>query len=714
MHGGLDVLAGLAAVLGVAAVTTVVFQRLRQPVVLGYLLAGLIVGPHVPVPLVADPRVVSTLSELGVVLLMFSLGIEFSLRKLVALGPTAGTTAVVEMSLVLWLGFTAARLLGWSSQASLFAGAVVAITSTTLVVKALDEQEVRGSFRDWVVGLLVAEDVITVVLLTILTAVASGAGLSPAAMAATGARLAAFLAALLGVGLLLVPRLMRAVVRLDRPETTLVAAVGLCFGVALLARAVGYSVALGAFVAGVLVAESGERERIGALVRPVRDVFAAIFFVSVGMQIDPALVVRHAGTALAFVAVVVGGKIAGVAAGSFLTGSGVPTAVRAGMSMVPVGEFSFVVAGLGASLGGAGAALYPVAVTVSAITAFATPWLLRASEPVARFVDRALPQPIQTFAALYGSWLEELRSARHRQTLGAMVRRLGRALALDSVFVAGIVVGTALALPRVAPPVERWLGLGPLPARGLIIAASAVLLGPFAFGVVRVSQRLGATLAQFALPAVRRGKLDLAAAPRRALVLALQIGVLLLVGLPILVVTQPFMDWAGGALALVAVFLVLGIAFWRSAAGLEGHVRAGAQVVAEALVKRARAGSAEEVAGIAGPGAAADADDHALDRVRRLLPGLGEPVVMRLEAGDAAVGRTLARIDLRGATGATVLAIARAEGGVVAPGAGEVLRQGDVLALAGTHEAVEAAWRLLRAGPGARPLAAAQDPAARD
>ncbi|HEU4383617.1 MAG TPA: cation:proton antiporter [Anaeromyxobacteraceae bacterium] len=700
MHGGLDVLAGLAVVLGVAAVTTVVFQRLRQPVVLGYLLAGLIVGPHVPIPLVADPAVVSTLSELGVVLLMFSLGIEFSLRKLVSLGPTAGVTAVIEMSLVLWLGFTVARLLGWSSLPSLFAGAVVAITSTTLVVKALDEQRVRGPLRDWVVGMLVAEDVITVALLTILTALATGSNLSPGAMAAMSAKLAAFLAALLGIGLLLVPRLMRAVVRLERPETTLVAAVGLCFGVALLARAVGYSVALGAFVAGVLVAESGERERIGALVRPVRDVFGAIFFVSVGMQIDPALVARHAATALAFAAVVLGGKVLGVSAGSFLTGSGVPTAVRAGMSMVPVGEFSFVVAGLAASLGGAGDLLSPVAVAVSALTGFAAPWLLRASEPAARFVDRALPQPIQTFAALYGSWLEELRTARHPHTLGAMVRRLGLALALDATFVAGIVIGAALAVPRVAPLVERWLGLGAGPARGLVLLAAAALLAPFAFGVVRVAQRLGATLAQFALPAVRRDKVDLAAAPRRALVLALQIGVLALVGLPILVVTQPFLGGAGGALALGAVFLVLGVAFWRSAANLEGHVRAGAQVVAELLVKRARASSAGAMPGGAGPGQESEADEHALDQVRRLLPGLGEPVVVRLQPGNGSVGRTLAELDLRGATGATVLAIARADGGVVAPGAGERLRPGDVLALAGSHEAVEAARSLLASGPG--------------
>ncbi len=697
---GPDFLSGLAVVLGVAAVTTVLFQRLRQPVVLGYVLAGLIVGRHVPVPLSADPRVVSTLSDLGVVLLMFALGLDFSLKKLASLAATAGATAVVETTLIMWLGFTVARLLGWTPVESLFAGAVVAISSTTIAARAFDERGVRGPLRDRVVGILIAEDVVAVLLIAALTAIASGSGLSPAALAATVARLGAFLVGLLAVGLLTVPRLVRAVVRLDRPETVLVAAVGLCFGISLLARWAGYSVALGAFVAGVLVAESGERHRIVPLVEPVRDVFAAIFFVSVGMQIDPAQVSAHLGAVAAFAAVVVLGKVMGVSIGSFLTGSGVPAAVQSGMSLAQIGEFSFIIAGLGHALGATGEALYPVAVAVSALTTMATPWLLRASAPVARAVDRALPQPLQTFAALYGSWLEELRSAPHRQTLGAMLRRLGRALALDSIFVTGIVAGGALAMPRVAPLVERWLGLGPAMARALAVGALAVVLAPFAGGLVRVSRRLGATLAQFALPAVRRGALDLAAAPRRALVLTLQIGVLLLAGLPILAATQPFLGGPGGALVLAALFLVLGIAFWRSAASLEGHVRAGAEVVAEALVKRARAGPGDASSGTGWPAAGeADADQHALDQMGRLLPGLGEPVVVRLEPGSAAVGRTLAQLDLRGVTGATVLAIARADGRVVAPGAGEVLRAGDILALAGSHEAVAEARRLLSSGP---------------
>ncbi len=707
MHLAPDFLAGLAVVLGVAAVTTVVFQRLRQPVVLGYVLAGLIVGRHVPVPLSADPRVVSTLSDLGVVLLMFSLGLDFSLKKLAGLAATAGATAVVETTLVMWLGFTVARLLGWTPVESLFAGAVVAISSTTIVARAFEEQGVRGALRDRVVGILIAEDVAAVLLIAALTAIASGSGLSPAALAATVARLGAFLVGLLALGLLTVPRLMRAVVRLERPETALVAAVGLCFAVSLLARWAGYSVALGAFVAGVLVAESGERHRIAPLVEPVRDVFAAVFFVSVGMQIDPSQVVAHWGAVAAFAAVVVLGKVMGVSIGSFLTGSGVPAAVQSGMSLAQIGEFSFIIAGLGQALGATGKALYPVAVAVSALTTLATPWLLRASAPVARAVDRALPQPLQTFAALYGSWLEELRSAPHRQTLGAMLRRLGRALALDSIFVAGIVIGGALAAPRVVPFVERRLGLGPVLSRGLALAGVAALLAPFAGGVVRVSRRLGATLAQFALPAVRRGKLDLAAAPRRALVLALQIGVLLLVGLPILAVTQPFLGGPGGAPVLLALLLVLGVAFWRSAASLEGHVRAGAEVVAEALVKRARAGPGEAGSGDAWPGGRGEADRRALDQVGRLLPGLGEPVVVRVEPEDGAVGRTLAQLDLRGASGATVLAIVRAGGNVVGPGAGEALRAGDLLALAGSHEAVEQARQLLSSGPRprARPTA---------
>jgi CPA2 family monovalent cation:H+ antiporter-2 len=244
----------------------------------------------------------------------------------------------------------------------------------------------------------------------------------------------------------------------------------------------------------------------------------------------------------------------------------------------------------------------------------------------------------------------------------------------------------------VAPRIGRAVGVGDFAARALLVVAGVALMAPFAAGVIRVSRRLGSTLAVAALPQAREGEVDLAAAPRRALVVTIQIGVLLSVGIPVVAVTQPFLGGPQGAYALGGVLLLLGVAFWRSAANLQGHVRAGAEVVAEALASGARSGKVS--------------DEESLDRVRRLLPGLGEPVPVRLREGSAAVGKTLAQLDLRGATGATVLAIARGEHGMVAPSAQERLATGDILALAGTHGSVEAARRILdepaaeRAAPG--------------
>jgi monovalent cation:H+ antiporter-2, CPA2 family len=682
MHAAPEFLRALAVVLCVAAVTTVACQRLHQPVVLGYIIAGLIVGPHVPIPLVADSAVVQTLSELGVILLMFALGLEFSVRKLAQVAPTAGLTAVLQSSLMMWLGFMVARLLGWTTLESLFAGAVIAISSTTIIAKAFDEQGITGKLREVVVGILIAQDLIAVLLLAMLTGIASGTGLSAGPLAATIGRLATFLVVLVAAGMLLVPRAVRAINTLRRRETTLVASMGICFAIALLAHAFGYSVALGAFIAGSLVAESGEEQTVLRLVEPVRDVFAAIFFVSVGMLIDPALVARHWLAVVALTAVVVLGNVFGVSLGAFLTGAGMRTAIQAGMSLTQIGEFSFIIAGLGLSLNATGDFLYPVAVAVSAVTTLLTPWLIRASGPVAAWVDRKLPKPLQTYAALYGSWVEELRSTPRANTVMADIRRLFRLLVLDGAALAGIIVATSAAMRTVVTVARDRAGISEALARPLVIVAAIALAAPFCIGVIRVARMLGITVARVALPAPKGRGVDFAAAPRRALVVTLQLASIMLIGAPLLALTQPFLPGVPGAAVLTVSLAVLGVAFWRSATNLQGHVRAGAQIIVEALAAQSR-------------GRESQAQAESLDQVHELLPGLGALVAVRLEAGSAAVGRTLADLNLRGLTGATVLAITRGEEGVIVPSATEVLRAGDVLALAGTHEAIEAATDLL-------------------
>ena len=682
MAGAHEFLKAMTVVLCVAAVTTVAFQRLRQPVVLGYLLAGLIVGPYVPIPLVANRQIIQTLSELGVILLMFALGLEFSLRKLIQVGPTAGLTAVIQCSVMIWLGFMVGEAFGWTTRESLFTGAVIAISSTTIIAKAFDEQGVKGHLREFVVGVLIVEDLIAVLLMTVLTALSSGDGLSAGTLARSSGRLVAFLLGLVVVGTLVVPRAVRGIIRLKRPETTLVASVGICFAIALLAQEFGYSVALGAFIAGSLVADSGEEKQIEPLIMPVRDLFAAIFFVSVGMLIDPAIIVQHWAPVVVLTFIVIVGKVLGVGIGAFLAGNGTRIAVEAGMSLAQIGEFSFIIAGLGVTLGATREFLYPVAVAVSAVTTLTTPWLIRSAGPVAAFVDRKLPRPLQIFAALYGSWVERLRASPREGGAKSAVKRLVKLLVLDALMLAALVIGMAIWTPTIVDFLSVKLGFSPRMGHATVVVGAVAFSTPFILGVFRLARALGNSLAAAALPGAAEGKVDLAAAPRRALVVTLQLAIVLLVGLPLLVLTQPFVpSWAAG-IALGLLLVSLGFAFWRSATNLHGHVRAGAQMIAEALMLQARK-----------PESSGESTFSQLDQ---LVQGLGEPISLRLSETSPAVGKTLADINLRGLTGASVLAIARGDQGIIVPTATEVLRADDVLALAGTREAVAAATHALQ------------------
>jgi monovalent cation:H+ antiporter-2, CPA2 family len=680
MHDAHAFLQNLALVLCVAAVTTVLFQRLKQPVVFGYLLAGLIVGPYIPVPLVADVEMTRTLSELGVILLLFSIGLEFSFRRLLQLGPTVGLVVVAECGAMIWLGYVIGQLFGWTTLESVYTGAIVAISSTTIIAKAFEEQNVRGKFTDVVFGVVIIEDLIGIFLIAVLTTVSAGSDVSARSLAVTAVRLGTFLVGLIGIGLLVIPRLMRMIVRMNRPETTLVASIGICFAAALTAIAFDYPVALGAFIAGALIAESGHEKVVEHLVRPVRDMFGAIFFVAVGMLIDPRLVAEHWLPVLVLTVIVILGKVGAVTVSSFLTGYGPRTSVQAGMSLAQIGEFSFIIAAVGLATGATRGFLYPVAVAVSAITTLTTPWLIRAAGPAAEFVDRRLPPPLQTFASLYGSWIERLRSS-PAPGARAGTRRLVRLLVLDTVLIAAVVIGASLEMERFAALFGKWTGASTEGARFIVLAAAVIVGAPLVLGLVQTARRLGLNLALKALPASGSG-VDLAAAPRRALVVTLQLALVAATGIVILAVTQPFIPVLRLLPILLVLLVALGIAFWRSATDLEGHARAGAEVIAATLSK--------QMAGASG-------NDHDLDRVHSVLPGLGEPVSILVPEGSPAAGRTLADLNLRGVTGATVMAILHDDVRTPVPAGTSVVYAGDVLAVAGTHESIDATRALVAA-----------------
>src|SRR5436190_3098883 len=310
MHG-VALLQDLAVVMIVAGLVTILFHRFKQPVVLGYIIAGVIIGPHTPpFPLIHDQDTIQTLAELGVVFLMFSLGLEFSLRKLKKVGVTALVAAALEILLMVWVGYEVGQFFGWNRMDSIFLGAMLSISSTTIIVKALAELgKGKERFAQLIFGILIVEDMLAIVMIALLSGIAMGGSLEVRAVVETVSRLGMFLVVALVIGLLSVPRLLSYVAKFKSNEMLLVTELGLCFGVSLLAVNLGYSVALGAFVIGAVVAESRELLKIEHLMEPVRDLFSAVFFVAIGLMIQPAMLVKYWLPILVITVAVVLGKV---------------------------------------------------------------------------------------------------------------------------------------------------------------------------------------------------------------------------------------------------------------------------------------------------------------------------------------------------------------------------------------------------------------------
>jgi monovalent cation:H+ antiporter-2, CPA2 family len=368
----------MALVLCVAALATVICQLLRQPVLLGYLVAGMVVGPNVP-GVYANTERVHLVSELGVTVLVFAIGLEFDLRRLIRLAPTAGLVALIQFAAMVGLGYLVGHLMGWTPWESLLTGAILSISGVVIIAKAFEEARVDPRVRELVFGVVLCEDVIAILLLAVLITIANGGAVSFRAFSIDAGLLSTFIIALVAIGLITVPYVVRGVAGFKRPETLLITGLGLCFAFAMIAERAGYSLVLGAFLAGVLVAESGHGAEVEKLIGPIRHVFGAIFFVAVGMLIDPQLLARYWPVLAVLVAVVVAGKIVSVSLASIAIGERPDTALKTGFAMAQIGVFSFLIAEVGSRASGTRNFLYTLAVGVSATTAFLCPLLIRAS-----------------------------------------------------------------------------------------------------------------------------------------------------------------------------------------------------------------------------------------------------------------------------------------------------------------------------------------------
>ncbi|MBD8475610.1 cation:proton antiporter [Pseudomonas sp. CFBP 8770] len=497
----------LAVIMLVAGVVTILFHRLRQPVVLGYIVAGFIIGPHTPpFGLIHDEDTIKTLAELGVIFLMFSLGLEFSLRKLFKVGATAFIAAFLEIVLMIWIGYEIGRWFDWGTMDSLFLGAILAISSTTIIVKALNDLKMKNErFAQLIFGVLIVEDILGIGIIALLSGIAVSGAVSSGEVFSTVGKLSLFMVIALVVGILVVPRLLAYVATFESNEMLLVTVLGLCFGFCLLVVKLEYSMVLGAFLIGAIMAESRQLLKIERLIEPIRDMFSAIFFVAIGLMLDPAILLDYAWPIAVITVAVVLGKIVSCGLGAFIAGNDGKTSLRVGMGLSQIGEFSFIIAALGMTLQVTSDFLYPVAVAVSVLTTLSTPYLIRAADPLSHRLGAIVPQRVARVLGMYGEWLRSIQPRGQGAMLASMIRKILLQVGVNLALVIGIFLAGAYFAERIGGYLTTWVA-EPGGQKALIWGAALLVSLPFLIAAYRKLKALSMLLAEMGVKPEMAGR----------------------------------------------------------------------------------------------------------------------------------------------------------------------------------------------------------------
>ncbi len=647
-----ELIRDLGLILMAAGIVTLLFRHLRQPVVLGYIISGFLIGPNVPLlPTVVDVKGVQIWAEIGVIFLLFALGLEFSFKKLAKVGGSASITATVEVLGMTFLGYLCGRAFGWSSLDSLFLGGVLAISSTTIIIRAFDELGVKSrGFASLVFGILIVEDLFAILLLVLLSTVAVKNHFSGLELVTSSFRLVFFVVLFFLAGIFLLPSFFRKVRKHLNDETLLVFSLGLCFLMVVMNTHAGFSPALGAFIMGSVLAETTEANRIEHLLKPVKDLFGAVFFVSVGMLIEPKALVQHALPIALLTLVTIFGKFFTTIVGALLSGRSLRHSMQAGMSLAQIGEFSFIIASLGLTLKVTSDFLYPVAVGVSVITTFATPYLIRSSDSLYSAARNLIPEKILRGLEGYSTSSQHMSGDKEwRKALGAF----GARLLANSVLISAVFFSVSRFLPELLSTyisnqdVVRWACL----------ATASICSAPF-FWALLLTRPIQQNFT----------KIWKSKEIHRA-VLGLELGrlgfSLLLFG----ILASQFIDPIEAAAVTIALSLLFLFALSR-------HLNRAYSW----LERRVRENLGE------------NGEEKALPD---LAPWDAHITIQVVHSDSELVGRSLEELRVRERFGVSIASISRGRRTIAAPGRQAVIFPGDKLAIIGTDEQIDRFSNLL-------------------
>lgn len=646
----------LAIILVTAAISTLVFSRLRQPVVLGYLIAGFAVGPNLKwIPNVVDTEGVKVWAEIGVIFLLFSLGLEFSFKKLAKVGKSAFISAFFEIVTMGSIGYLFGRTIGWNAMDSVYLGAALSVSSTTIIVRAFGEANLLGkAFVSLVFGILIVEDLMAILLMVILSAISDPKSFSGIDLIIMSARLGFFLLIWFIGGIYMVPTILARAKKWLSDEIMLIASVSLCFLMVVLATSAGFSAALGAFIMGSILAETEEGERIEHLLSSVKTLFAAIFFVSVGMMIDPKVLSEHFWVVFAITAITVVGKLIGSGAGAVLSGRNLKDSVQAGMSLAQIGEFSFIIVTLGASLKVTSDFLYPIIIAVSAVTTFTTPYLIKYSDRAYGFLEPRLPVKLLEALNKYG---QAMSSPGKEGALTLIWRFYGLNALLNSV----VVIGIGLASAKFALPfLLEFFGETPM-IRFAACALTLALCSPFLMALAIKNPKLGSEDSETV-----------------ARLRQLQIGIVILRLLLGLVLIEVIIgEFATTKLLPLFVLIATPILIFIFRNRIE-------RLYTKVESRFLRNLNAKELAEV-----------ESLTTIPQMAPWNANLTRMEVTSDSIVAGLTLEEAKFRTRTGATIVMIDRGRKRILAPNRSDRFLPGDDLAVIGTEEQLIAALQMI-------------------
>lgn len=633
----------LAFILLLGAFVTVLFKWIKQPVVLGYIVAGFLASPNFePLPSVTSENNIEFWAQIGIVILLFSLGLEFSFKKLLNVGGSAVVTALIIVMGMMATGFCIGKLLHFTNINSIFLGGMLSMSSTTIIIKAFTDLNIRQKkFASLVFAVLIVEDLFAVVMMVILSSIATGDDVEGSEMLMSVGKLVFFLVIWFLVGVYVLPSLFKKARNFLNNETLLVVSMGLCLGMSVFSVACGFSLALGAFVMGSILAGTTLAERIEHVTAPVKDLFGAVFFISVGMMVQPSIIADYWGPILLLSVVVIVGMIVFGSAGMLITGQSLRVAIESGFSLTQIGEFAFIIASLGMSLGVLDPTIYPIVVAVSVITTFTTPYFIKMADPAYSFIERRLPKRLHFLIDRYNRDATEAGST--STAWSRLIHRyLWRVLLYSIVLIAISMLSQHYVMPYLEELSPKWGKLV-----GTVITLG--VMSPFLLALcLRTSQR------------DELNELRVYRVPRIVMML-FRIAIAMAFIVHFLGTTYSMAVGASSGIALVLLFLML----------LSSRVRKNMRSIESTFMMNLY-----------------ERDFSKSGRGNNLV---GDLHLARMQVSGTCryVGEKLMRIDLNSRYGVNIVNIQRAGKVIVAPSGNDRLFPGDVVGVIGTDEQLQ-------------------------